>query len=411
MKYQRKWAMLSLLVLGAALICHGSASAQTKESSAAVFNLPLWEYTTTSPADGNTYTGWMVGRSPYAHGMRTTNIQTFIVPLIVSVTDGLGGTFDPTAADTTCLGTGATVPNVPLTLFQESPVLTNSSFSMGSTNVGSTEYPDAFQRGNFWNAPANVAATGNSYHTLLANVTTLAPQTISLPSGDGASYASSAFAGSGGCGNFVVADYNTLNGLLAGTGGIIPQLLSAGTITPSSLVIFLTHEVVEAYNGAAGGESASSNCCSLGFHSGYAATTVAPNSPVETYVTADFDSTNLFGQPNVASIAHQVSAWIDDPLGTSISPYNVTPAWSAPAGNLATCFNSLDPGYPLLGALTVPGTAGAGITVAGTNGFTYNLQELAFFSWFYRDDPSFAVNNWFSSNDTLTTDAGAVCGG
>ena len=82
MKYQRKWAILSLLVLGAALISHGSASAQT--------NLPLWQYSTVSPADGNTYTGWMVGRSPYAHGMRTTNIQTFIVPIIVSVTDGLG---------------------------------------------------------------------------------------------------------------------------------------------------------------------------------------------------------------------------------------------------------------------------------------------------------------------------------
>jgi hypothetical protein len=401
MKYQRKWAILSLLVLGAALISHGSASAQT--------NLPLWQYSTVSPADGNTYTGWMVGRSPYAHGMRTTNIQTFIVPIIVSVTDGLGGSFDPTAADTTCLGTGATVPNVPLTLFQQSPILTNSSFSFGSTNVGSTEYPDAFQRGNFWNSSANVAATGNSYHTLLANVTTLPAQTISLPSGDGESYAASALAGSGGCGNFVVADYNTLNGLLAGTGGIIPQLLSAGTITPSSLVIFLTYNVVEAYPGES--FSTGTKCCSLGFHSGYAASSVTPNSPVETYVTADFDSTNLFGQPNVASIAHQIGAWIDDPLGTSISPYNVTPAWSAPSGNLVTCFNSLDPGYPLLGPLTVPGTAGAGITVVGANGFTYNLQELAFFSWFYRDDPSFAVNNWFSSNGTLTTDAGAVCGG
>src|ERR1700683_4499349 len=112
MKYQRKWAMLSLLVLGAALICHGSASAQTKGGGHAApqasgttgVNLPLWEYKTTSPGDGNTYTGWMVGRSPYAHGMRTTNIQTFIIPLIVNVSDGLGGTFDPTVADGTCLG-------------------------------------------------------------------------------------------------------------------------------------------------------------------------------------------------------------------------------------------------------------------------------------------------------------------
>jgi len=407
MKYQRKWAMLSLLVLGAALICHGSASAQTKGSGRAAsqapgttgLNLPLWQYSTTSPVDGNTYTGWMVGRSPYAHGMRTTNIQTFIVPVIVNVSDGLGGSFDPTLADGTCLG-----GNVPLTLFQQSPILNNSSFSFGPTNVGTTQYPDAFQRGNFWNSPANVAATGGSYHTLLTNPTTLPTQTITIPKGFGESYASSAFAGSGGCGSFAVVDYNTINLALGGTGGVIPQLLSAGTITPASLVVFLMYNVVEAYPG----ELTSSNCCSLGFHNAFATSTITPTSAVQTYVAADFDSTNLFGAPNVASIAHQVSAWIDDPLGTT---YNLTPAWSPPAGNLKQCYTALDPGYPLLGPLSAPGGSSSSSTVVGANGFTYNLQELAFFSWFYRQNPSVAVNNWYSTNDTLTTDAGAVCGG
>jgi hypothetical protein len=402
MKYQRKWAMLSLLVLGAALICHGSASAQTKGGGHAApqasgttgVNLPLWEYTTTSPADGNTYTGWMVGRSPYAHGMRTTNIQTFIVPLIVNVSDGLGGTFDPTVADGTCLG-----GNVPLTLFQQSPVLTSTSLSFGPTNVGTTQYPDAFQRGNFWNSPANVAATGNAYHTLLTNATTLAAQTITIPSGLGESYAASAF-NPNGCGNFAVVDYNTINTLLANT--VIPNIIPSG-VNPSALVIFLTSNVVEAYPG----EQTSSNCCSLGFHAA-GTTAVSPNTPVQTYVAADFDGTGIWVDPNVSSAAYQISAWMVDPLSTA---YNLAPAWSAPAGNVSLCLDSTDPGYPLLGEFSTPSLPTSGVTVVGSNDFTYNLPELAFFSWFYRQDPSIAVNNWYSSNNTLTTDAGAVCVG
>jgi hypothetical protein len=35
------------------------------------------------------------------------------------------------------------------------------------------------------------------------------------------------------------------------------------------------------------------------------------------------------------------------------------------------------------------------------NGFTYHPQELAFFSWFYRQKPSIAVNNWYSDQGTF----------
>jgi hypothetical protein len=46
--------------------------------------------------------------------------------------------------------------------------------------------------------------------------------------------------------------------------------------------------------------------------------------------------------------------------------------------------------------------------VTGKNGYTYTLQELAFFSYFY-GGPSIAANGWYSNNNTLTSDAGAVC--
>ena len=42
------------------------------------------------------------------------------------------------------------------------------------------------------------------------------------------------------------------------------------------------------------------------------------------------------------------------------------------------------------------------------NGFTYNLQELAFFSWFF-GAPTIGLNGWFSNNGTFLTDAGPPC--
>jgi hypothetical protein len=42
------------------------------------------------------------------------------------------------------------------------------------------------------------------------------------------------------------------------------------------------------------------------------------------------------------------------------------------------------------------------------NGYTYHLQELAFFSWFF-GAPSIGIHGWFSNNGTFLTDAGPVC--
>ena len=56
--------------------------------------------------------------------------------------------------------------------------------------------------------------------------------------------------------------------------------------------------------------------------------------------------------------------------------------------------------------LDTTGTAMPPVTMP--NGFTYHLQELAFFSWFF-GAPSVAVNGWYSDNNTFKTDAGAPC--
>jgi hypothetical protein len=87
---------------------------------------------------------------------------------------------------------------------------------------------------------------------------------------------------------------------------------------------------------------------------------------------------------------------VNDPFGD-----NPTPAWGGvgqvPPGS---CQNNLEVGDPLSGTNFSP--------IGGRNGFTYHLQELAFFSWFYSSN-STGIHDWFSDNDTFTTDAGPVC--
>jgi len=148
--------------------------------------LPLFVYNVTSSRDGNSYTGTMVGLNPFDATSGTANITTQVVPLII-VTEKVGvkinkhgiigtkngtTTFDPTVPDTTCL---SAPNNVPLTLFQQSPILQPASFTFGGTFVGDTQYVDAFQRANFF------TTIGSSYHTLLNPVQVLDPITINVP--------------------------------------------------------------------------------------------------------------------------------------------------------------------------------------------------------------------------------------
>ena len=46
--------------------------------------IPLWTYSTVAH-DGKTYTGSMVGRSPFAHGHRITTIPTYLIPVILTL--------------------------------------------------------------------------------------------------------------------------------------------------------------------------------------------------------------------------------------------------------------------------------------------------------------------------------------
>ena len=354
--------------------------------SAASPTLPLWRYHILSNRDGHNYTGVMVGADPTGSGVnQSVDVPTQIVPIVIKTnlvglainSNGIIGTvpgatvFDPSAANSACL----TPPNdVPLTLFEESPIFQSASFTFGGTNVGDTQYLDAFQRANFWTFTA-----GHDYHVLLDPVTITSPVFIDVPDADGLALATTSLGPPPFCAPLGIIDINWFDTYLNIV--VIPSLASQG-VNAGSLPIFLLANVVMASPVAD-----VNTCCILGFHGATGSQTYSPQ---------DFDTTGVFGSTifDTSIAAHEVGEWMDDPLGS-----NPVQPWGH-VGQVGGCQTNLEVGDPLTG-LNVPN-----VTMA--NGYSYHLQELAFFSWFY-GAPSIAVNHWWSDNDTFTTNAGTPC--
>jgi hypothetical protein len=315
----------------------------------------------------NRYSGVVVGRSPFFHGSRTTNISTFIVPLKVKTSDGHA--FDPSVADSTCLSS-----KVPLTVFENSPLFNSAAFTMNGVDVGTTQYSDAFERAEFWQ---NVSVTGNRFHTMLSPITVLAEQTLTLTSGQGGDFTT------GACENVAIIDFSTFDSFVQNT--IIP-FVSAHGGGPTTFPIILLYNAVLADPFVTG---TSDNCCILGYHNMF-------SNPVQTYGVMDFDSSGTFtGTEDISVASHEIDEWINDPLGN-----NATPAWTGGQVSAGSCQNNFEVGDPLSGTLF------PSVTLSS---FTYHPQELAFFSWFYGAPSIGTGTTEFSNNDTFASDAGPVC--
>ena len=366
------------------------SKALSAAASPAATTLPLWTFDVVSSRDGNTYPGVMVGLDPFNSPGRVT-VPTKVIPVkivthtlgtsvdpktnIISTAPGVT-TFNPSVADTACL----TAPNdVPTKLFQQSPILEEATFDFGGTIVGTTEYVDAFQRGNFWNANKSVPS---DYHVNLGGKL-LDTITIDVPAPLGLALTTSSLGPPNFCAPMAIVDINWFDTFITGT--VIPALAAKG-VNPTTFPIFFVHNVVWASP-----VTNLSSCCALGYHS----LTGFPI-PTQTYSPADFDSTGLFGPgtEDTAVASHEVAEWMNDPF--TINP---TPAWGG-TGQVAGCQNNLEVGDPLSGTDAPP--------IVMSNGFTYHLQELAFFSWFL-GAPSVGINGWFSNNGTFLTDAGPAC--
>lgn len=360
-------------------------------------SVPMFNYTVTSSRDGNSYTGTMVGRSPFTQPFGFTSVPSQIVPVIIvtnSVFAGISSTgtvvtapgvttLNPSAADPSCL----TAPNdVPITLVQHSPIYQPADFNYGGTDVGFTQTTDAFQRANFFqllNFGNNEIDFNPVYHVILDPVRNLPAITINVPAALGVAYPSAVF---GGCptGTVALVDFGFyVSSLLSA----IPTLASEG-VNPGTFPMFVLHNVVGCEGANCATLAAGTGCCVLGFHD---------SNGQQTFASADFDTSNIFVSPvlDVADMSHEVAEWMNDPFGN-----NPVPPWGH-IGQQPGCQSNLEVGDPLSGTNAPP-------IFSPSNGFTYHEQELAFFSWFY-GAPSVGLHGWYSDNDTFTSDAGPVC--
>jgi hypothetical protein len=320
-------------------------------------------FKTTVDDGGTTFTYKMIGKNPFkAVANPSTTIATTLIPVIVEYD---GYTWDPTAV-TSCDTSSA------MTRTENSPLFNAQAWSFGPKSVGTHQYEDAFQRAEFYkeSKPKGI----NPDYNVNLSVTVHAPLTLNVPSGD------YAIEYSDGCGNDVLGevdiDYldSQLQSYITGT---------LGSAAATTFPLFVTNNVV-AYEDGDG-----TDCCVLGYHSDM---TNAGNFQV--YGIADYDNSGDFGSTTTtAGMSHEVAEAVNDP-----DTVNPTKPW----GNVGQdaggeCQNNLEVGDPLTGS----------VFTDTLNGFTYSLQELAFFSWFYHSSPSLGINGWYSDQDTFTTSAAA----
>jgi hypothetical protein len=353
-------------------------------------SLPLFSFDARAARDGHRYKGTMIGSSPFTNP-QSVSVSAFIVPVILhihsiataidpntgAITSVPGDfTVDPTARDNVCL---AAPNNVPAKLLRQSPIFEPANFSFGGTSVGKTQYIDAFMRANFFKLPG----VAGGYHLKFSPVNSLQAIEIDVPASEGVAIDAATFFGPPTCGTLTFIDISWFDQLLNAM--LLPELAEQG-VNASNLPIFFL------YNTVLGGPSFGlGDCCIGGYHS-----LAGFPTPTATYSVADFDTTGLFGVAfaNTAVIAHELGEWANDPY-----TINLVPPWGD-TGQVSGCQGNLEVGDPLTGTI-VP-------TVTQPNGFTYDLQELAFFSWFF-GGPSIGINGWYSNNGTFTTDAGTPC--
>lgn len=342
-----------------------------KQQATTGSTIPLWNYSIIAGQDGNTYQGSIVGRSPYYHGRRSTTIQTYLIPVVLTFPDG--SVFDPTAYDG-CIG------DTVLDLVQNSPVFQSTDFTFTDSNgnnpvdVGTTQYADATQLANYWEYIAPSSNLVTPYHTLVSLNSNVNAIHVTVPAGYG-------YTQSGYC-PYGVMDYNWWDNYVETT--LIPELSGRG-VGPTNVPIFIFDSVVMYENGDV------TQCCALGDHGSY----LTSSNLLQTYVVSGFDTSGQF-RPDISVLSDELAKWMNDPTIA-----NATPPWSSSLGQMANqCENILELGDPLAGYL---------FPVAMPNGFTYSLQEMTYFSWFYDQVPSIGAGGWYSDQGTLTTDATAGC--
>lgn len=230
--------------------------------------------------------------------------------------------------------------------------------SVYSTGVG--QFGDAVQRAEFYNVMKD------NWHTSLGAPRRLAPITIVVPVGQSQVYQLPD-------GTFLA----TLNGDFFNSH--LSTLLQAEGLKPTELPLFLSNNVFLYFGDPA-------NCCVLGFHTAYDASTL-DHPAIQTFAWASWAREGIFSSvSDITPLSHEISEWRNDPFVN-----NLAPAWQYPNGR--GCSGNLETGDPIkvLSNSTVP---------VMLHGYTYHPQTEALLQWFTREDPSGAFKGAYSYPDT-----------
>ena len=313
--------------------------------------LPQFTFTWKSSYNGRTYNSVIVGTDPSTTNSSTT-VTVGVIPLKMVYGSSNGNmTFDPL---TPYVGNYNTVQALTLSpLFQP-----EFDYVQGGTDLGKTQYIDAYERGNFWTS----VQSNTNYHILLKAV--VGPeQTLTVP----ASF-----------GNVIS---NPWSGIPTGTADINwfdSQLQTIirkfSQIQPNVLPFFITENVYLTEGG----------CCIGGYHS---ANGGPPGGQTYGYTTIIQQAKVPVFSQDISAASHEIGEWLIDPFTENSSP--------CPSNGI------LEIGDPLE---TETGVHDFGDWPYTLKGFTFHPQDLVFLSWF-GESPSTAVNGWV----TFQGDSLAVC--
>ncbi|MGH9497627.1 MAG: hypothetical protein ACRD3L_00645 [Terriglobales bacterium] len=308
---------------------------------------PLTQWTYTFTYNGSTYNDVFVGTDPSKNNS-ATNFTWGLIPIKMVYGANNGNmTFDPNAV---YVSNKSAVQMILLSPQFQSEV----DFVQGGTDVGKTQYGDAYQRANFWN---NVM-TNTNYHILFKKAVVAPTQTITVTQAQGK----------------VIP--NPWSGIPTGTMDINAfdtQLQSImhkfPQITPNVFPLFLTYNVYLTSGG----------CCIGGYHS---ATVGPPNGQTYAYTTTISQAPVPVFSQDISALSHEVGEWILDPFTTNRSPCGIMENGDP----LETENNFGDFPYKV-------------------SGFTFHPQDLVFVDYF--GAPVGQVNGWHTFQNE--TNANGVC--
>jgi hypothetical protein len=283
--------------------------------------LTTWVFSWTY--NGTKYNATFVGTNPT--GGASTTVPVEIIPVILKY------------------GTTTENPNKkwktakksPTELTVESPVFdATTDYTQGGTDLGSTQYEDAFQRAALW----GTVSSNPGYHVLLGTPTVEKPLKLTVPANQGS-------IGSPFGTTVIEANINWFDTQIQST---------IKTFPANSLPIFVTTKTYLTSGG----------CCIGGYHS-YTGTQAYS---MFTFIKA----TGQFSQ-DVSALSHEIGEWMDDPLTNNRVACGIYEVGDPLEGG--------QPGHPY-GTWTYP-----------LNGFTYHLQDLVLPPYFGAP-ASTSVNGW-----------------